>query len=192
MKHIHVGFKRRLMLPLLGIALCITVSTLFSSCAKDGATGTANVIYSDWFTPSTYVKDTVFGVWGFSYNKAAPEITAQMLDSSSVLVFGKLNGYNPVIWPTGQVSQLPITIIYLSGSTPYEDVWSALATVGNLKIRLIDDHNAYGSISNAHQFRYIIIPGGIAAARPAVGTTAPPNYAAMSYQQLCAKLNIPQ
>src|SRR5579859_2606030 len=35
-----------------------------------GATGTANVIYSDWFTPGSYTKDTVFGTYGFYYDKA--------------------------------------------------------------------------------------------------------------------------
>ena len=177
-----------------------------------GATGSANVIYSAWFTPSAYVKDTVFGTWGFTYTKAVAEITQPVLDSGVVLTFGKLDGYVTSIWPTSQVAQLPITILYMDGSTPVNDTWSALATLGQLKIQLQDDHNVYGSISNLHQFRYIIIPGGkrsvSAAITPGIqnGHSAEmntaaynaavqdvvDNYAKMSYEEVCEKLNIPR
>jgi hypothetical protein len=78
-----------------------------------------------------------------------------------VLVYGKLDGYVTSIWPTNQVSQLPIVITYDSNSTAQIDTWSALATVGNIEITLVNNTNVYGSISNAHQFRYVIIPGGV-------------------------------
>ena len=81
-----------------------------------GATGTANVIYSDWITPATYTKTTVFGTTVFSYSIVASKITQDILDKGTVLVYGKLNGYNPVIWPADQVSVLPIAITYMSGT----------------------------------------------------------------------------
>ncbi|MFI5162226.1 MAG: hypothetical protein ACHQHN_13180 [Sphingobacteriales bacterium] len=126
-----------------------------------GATGTANVIYSDWYTPSSYTKDTIFGTYHFYANKAASKITQAILDNGSVLVYGKLDGYTPVIWPTNQVSELPIAITYMDGATANIDTWSALVTPGNVRIDLASSLNAYGGISNAHQFRYVIIPGGV-------------------------------
>jgi len=77
------------------------------------------------------------------------------------VVYGKLNGYNPVIWPTDQVSQLPIAINYMSGTTPNLDTWSAVYSVGIVRISLTSSINAYTNISNAHKFRYVIIPGGV-------------------------------
>lgn len=126
-----------------------------------GATGTANVLYSDWFTPSSYTQTTIFGTIHFDADKAATGITQAILDNGTVLVYGKLDGYNPIIWPTAQVSTLPIEITYMSGTTQNIDSWSALITLGNVRIDLASSSNAYGSISNAHQFRYVIIPGGV-------------------------------
>ena len=126
-----------------------------------GATGTANVIYSNWYTPATYTKTTIFGTVNFTADIPATKITQAILDNGAVVVYGKLNGYNPVIWPTDQVGQLPIAINYMSGTTPNLDTWSAAYTVGNITISLTSSTNAYGSISNAHQFRYVIIPGGV-------------------------------
>ena len=126
-----------------------------------GDPGTANVIYSDWYTPTTYTQTTIFGTKNFATDIAATKITQAILDKGVVVVYGKLNGYNPIIWPTDQVSQLPIGISYMNGTTPNLDTWSALCTVGNVRITLTSSINAYGSISNAHQFRYVIIPGGV-------------------------------
>ncbi len=137
-----------------------------------GPTGTANVIYSDWVTPATYTKTTVFGTFHFTADIAASKITQAVLDQGTVIVYGKLDGYNPVIWPTAQVSPLPIVISYMSGTTPNIDTWSALCTVGNVNIDLTSSINAYGSISNAHQFRYVIIPGGV----HTLGSINPRNY----------------
>jgi len=175
-----------------------------------GATGTANVIYSDWFTPASYTKDTVFGTYGFYYDKAASAITQQVLDSGTVLTFGKLNGYNTLIWPTAQVSQLPIVVTYQIGGTVYNDTWSALITPGNLRVQFIDDKNFYNGISNTHKFRYIVIPGGVHASSssptlqnghssPVQGASVEgaasrqrPDYAHMPYAELCQRLGIPQ
>jgi hypothetical protein len=138
-----------------------------------GATGTANVIYSDWITPASYTKTTVFGTDHFSANIAASKITQSILDNGTVIVFGKLDGYTTTIWPTSQVSPLPISITYqLGGTTIYNDTWSALVTLGNIQIDFVDNQNYYSSISNAHQFRYIIIPGGV----HTLGSINPKNY----------------
>lgn len=182
------------------------------SCKKGdtgpaGAAGTANVIYSNWFTPGMYTKDTVFGIYQFYFNDTASRITQKLLDSGVVITFGKLDGYNPSVWPANQVAAMPITITYLQGSTIYNDTWSALATPGNLRIQFVDDQNFYNSISNAHQFRYVIIPGGVSTAnasvRPGLQTgngvlpsasdidVVRKNFQQMSYGEICQRLNIP-
>ncbi|MEO6630153.1 MAG: hypothetical protein ABIN13_00485, partial [Mucilaginibacter sp.] len=137
-----------------------------------GDPGTANVIYSDWYTPSTYTKTTIFGTINFIADIPATKITQAILDKGAVFVYGKLDGYNPVIWPTDQVSQLPIAINYMSGTTPNLDTWSGLCTVGSLRITLTSSTNAYSGISNAHQFRYVIVPGGV----HTLGAVDPKNY----------------
>jgi len=180
----------------------LSVGVLFISCSKQGPvgptgatgaqgpvgpagpkgdTGTANVLYSAWFTPPSYTKDTVYGIYGFNYNKPVSALTQNILDNGTILVFGKLDGYVTSIWPAGQIAQMPITITYLLGSTIYYDTWSALATLGNIRIRFVDDKNFYGSISNSHQFRYIIIPGGVSS------NSLPPDY-----KTLCEKFHIPE
>ena len=164
------------------LVLTAAVMLFASSCGKDGAvgpqgpigatgptgptgstgaTGSANVIYSAWVTPATYTKDTIFSTYHFYANIAATKITQAILDHGTVIVYGKLDGYTTTIWPTDQVSALPIAITYEEGATTYTDTWSSLVTLGNVKIDFVDDKNLYGSISNAHQFRYVIIPGAV-------------------------------
>ncbi|AXY73754.1 hypothetical protein D3H65_07085 [Paraflavitalea soli] len=147
-----------------------------------GPAGTANVIYSEWFTPNPYIKDTVFGIWGFKYNKAAPAITQQVLDSGSVLTYGKLLGYNPSVWPANTVQQMPIEITYNQGGVT-TDTWSARLSPGNLQIRFVNDRNIYTSIATQHQFRYIIIPGG---------NKAGARVARQSYEEVCRTYGIPE
>lgn len=163
------------------IAMLCTTSCKKGDTGPEGPAGTANVIYSEWFKPNPYIKDTVFSIWGFKYNKAAPGITQKILDSGTVLTFGKLLGYTPSVWPANQVAQLPITLTYNTGGTQV-DTWSALASPGNLRIRFTNDHNFYTSINMAHEFRYIILPGGIAGARTA----------RMTYADICKQYNIPE
>lgn len=163
------------------LTVFILTGTLAMFSCKKGDDGTANVYYSEWFTASPWTKDTVFSVYGFKYNQAAPMISKEMLDSAAILTFAKLSGYNPLVWPTGQVGQLPINLTYQQGSI-MTDTWSAYATEGNLRIRFVNDKNYYGSISTAHQFRYIIIPGG----KKVNGRMAQP-----TYEEICRQYNIP-
>jgi hypothetical protein len=166
------------------VAVCVL---FFASCKKgdDGPPGTANVRYSAWFTASPWKKDTIFGIYGFNYIKAAPDITQNILDSGVVLTFGKLLGYNQLVWPAGQVAQLPINLTYIQGQT-VTDTWSGSATLGNIKIRFVNDNNIYNVIATNHQFRYVIIPGGVAA------TTGRSSLTSLSYEEICRRYNIPE
>ena len=198
----------------------VIVLSLFAVSCKKGDTGpaggkgpvgSANVIYSAWFTPAAYIKDTVFGIYGFNYDKATTDITQSIVDSGTVITFGKLDGYTTVIWPTQQVSALPIAITYMAGSSPNIDTWSALVTAGNLRIRLVSSLNQYGSISTAHQFRYIVIPGGVkstASLKPGEEVSGNGNtlnmsgnsflndvilhHQSMGYLEICQRLGIPE
>jgi hypothetical protein len=176
---------RNMLIPCLFL---MTLPMMMNSCKKGdtGPAGTANVIFSDWFTATPWTKDTVFDVYGFNYSKSAPDITQNVLDSGTVIVYGKLKGYNTLIWPTNNVGQLPIVINYKfsSGGITYTDTWSAFLSAGQVKIRFVNDQDYYGSIANTHQFRYVIIPG----AKKATAS----NYAHMSYEEVCQELKIPQ
>lgn len=174
--------KKALSVLIIPAALLLAVT----SCKKgdtgpQGEPGTANVQFSPWFKPPSYKRDTVFGIWGYNHTQAAPGITKAVLDSGTVLTFGKLLGYNATVWPTGQVAQLPITVNYMQG-TLQTDTWQAYASVGSLRIRFTNDNNLYTSITTQHEFRYIIIPGGAPGAR----------MASLSYSELCRKYNIPE
>lgn len=157
-----------------------------------GATGTANVIYVSWFTPSSYEATTIFGITHFTHSEAAPELTQEVLDNGVVLVYAKLLGYNILLWPADQVGQLPITLTYTTSSTEY-DTWSAFASVGNLTIDFLNSINHYSSIITKHQFRYVVIPGGVAASDG--GRVASYDLArlqAMPYEDAMAALGIPE
>lgn len=185
-------------------SLITIAAAIFSSCTKEGpagpagpqgqtgatgatgATGTANVIYSDWFTPSSYTATNGFGgIKNIDFTQAAPGITQDVLDKGVVLTYGKLNGYSSSIWPANQVAKLPILVNYISGGVTQTDTWSAFETAGSLRINFVNNTNLYGSISNSHSFRYVIIPGGNAASR-----TANPDL--NDYNAVCEFYNIPK
>jgi hypothetical protein len=161
-----------------------------------GPAGSANVIYSDWFTPNPYVLTTVFGMKNFDFNQAAPGISQDILDKGEVLVYGKLLGYVPSIWPAGQVSKLPISLTYISGSQQ-TDTWSGYATAGNLRINFVNSANLYTSISTSHTFRYILIPGGVSGSTANLVSnskqkSAKVDFKSMTYEQVCDYLKIPK
>jgi hypothetical protein len=172
----------------LRILLTLTVSSLLIISCKKGDTGpagppgTANVIYSEWFRPATYRKDTIFGIWGFNYDRADPKITQQLLDSGTVLTFGKLLGYNTAVWPANRISQLPILLNYVQSGGVNLDTWSAFITPGNLRIKFVNNRNEYNVIATQHEFRYIIIPGG-----QSLTGRGP-----VSYEEVCRKYGIPE
>jgi len=163
-----------------------------------GPAGTANVIYSGWFGPGTgggtaWAGAIQFGTQTNFVDKAAPGITATMMTQGAILVYGRLNGYNVAIWPTNNVSQLPVTVQYVSG-TSQVDTWRGEASVGNLRINFQNSGNLYlpAGMGLAHEFRYVLIPGGVAGGRgagPYMGYTEQ-QLRSMSYQDVCSAFNI--
>ena len=130
-------------------------STLLS-CKKE-KTVIAPIAHSEWITPNAYIKTTIFGTIHFTYDIAAPEITADVLNNATVLVYGRLSGYSETIWPKNQVSSMPIVLNYMQGAAQI-DTWSALANEGKIRIDMTNSTNLYGSIAVTHSFRYVVIP----------------------------------
>lgn len=128
-----------------------------------GPVGTANVIYSDWVNILSWKTSIIFDTYHFYYDIAASKITQAILDKGAVIVYGKLNGYNPTIWPTDNVAVMPILISYknISSGPINTDIWSAITSLNNIRIDFVNDQNYYTSIANNHLFRYVIIPGGV-------------------------------
>jgi hypothetical protein len=115
-----------------------------------GDTGTANVIYSEWDSTLTG-PDSYWSV---------PAITQGVLDSSVILVFGNQNGF---------VFQLPFDNVNGSGFYVNDDF-----SVGKIYIYCGTGYNL-----GDFQFRYVIIPGGVAATS-----------AHLNYQQITSLFNI--
>ncbi len=125
---------------------------------QDGQDGNANVMSSDWFTPSSYALSTGFrGTNLLDHDQSVAEITQDIIDTGVVLVYGNLDGYVTSIWPLNQIALLPIVVTY-GTSAAQIDTWTAMLSVGNIKIRFINNNNLYTSLAASHKFRYIIIP----------------------------------
>lgn len=136
------------------------------STGAQGVPGTANVIYSDWFTSGFW--SGTFGSWYVDRN--APQLTQAVLDRGVVLAYAKLVGLNSNL-------VLPLPATGLQGSTYWNFFINGVGT-----IRFITDFA--GTPSNLNQFRYLIIPGGISG-----GRAAAVNYA--NYEEVKAYYNLP-
>ncbi|MFT3750234.1 MAG: hypothetical protein QM768_18095 [Agriterribacter sp.] len=174
-----------------------------TGCKKDGKQGeqgppgTANVRYSEWFTPAQYQSNMVFGIRNFSFDKPVTEISQAIIDSGTVLTFGKMLGYSSSIWPVDRTAQLPILLTYVQSGTSQTDTWSAFVTPGNLRINFTNSVNTYTAIATTHQFRYIIIPGGQKVGKSSNGKSISlkqreSNFNQLSYQEICRMFNIPE
>ncbi len=142
---------------------------------QQGQTGTANVIYSDWIEGGfeTDISD------GFdTFLITAPEVTQTILDTGVILVFANSN--------TNTIYQLPVTF-FLNLN---ENYWFRVINVGTINIGVegVEGNNAIGNPFLNNQFRYIIIPGGVAAS----GKSSKIDYSKMSYKEIIAHFNIPE
>lgn len=126
-----------------------------------GDPGTANVIYSDWYTPIEPQPGIFSIIKDASYNISALKITQAILDHGTVMVYGRLNGYSATIWPTDQVAQFPIIITSRVSTLLEIDNWAAVCSVGNIHITLTDEIGSYRHNLSQNSFRYVIIPGGV-------------------------------
>ncbi|UTN05643.1 hypothetical protein L0669_06930 [Flavobacterium bizetiae] len=169
--------------------LLVAISTI--SCSSDdgtdgangvdgqagpaGATGTANVIYSAWITAPTAVAETIDGTSGMSTTINAPQLSEDILAKGTILVY--------VSFGTGTY-----TLPYTSTAGGFVNTITAISTVKKIKLfRFRHDAGGTVNLPTTLSWRYILIPGGVAAA---TSKTAKPDYAKMSYEEVCAHFNI--
>jgi hypothetical protein len=141
------------------------------------ATGTANVIYSAWLTAPVAAVESVDGTSGMSTSLVAPELTEDILSKGTVLVY--------VSFGSGSFS-LP----YTSTAGGFVNTITAISSLKKIKLfRFRHDQAATVNIPTSLNWRYILIPGGVAAT---TSKTAKIDYSKMSYQEVCAHFNIQQ
>lgn len=141
---------------------------------QQGETGTANVIYSDWIDGG-FETDIADGFDAF--NITAPEVTQTILDSGVILVFAKSN--------SNTVYPLPVTFFL----TLNENYWYRVISLGiiSVGVEAVENNNAIGNPFLNNQFRYVIIPGGVAASgKSSIG------FSKMTYEEVVAYFDIPE
>jgi len=144
---------------------------------EQGPTGTANVIYSAWMTAPTAAAETVDGTSGMSTTLNAPELSADILSKGTVLVY--------VSFGSGTFS-LP----YTSTAGGFVNTITAVSSLKKIKLfRFRHDQGGTVNLPTSLSWRYILIPGGVAAA---TSKMAKVDYSKMTYEEVCAHLNIQQ
>lgn len=157
-----------------------------------GPAGTANVIYSAWISDAVAANwadtsMTLFGTTVRRRNVTAPGVTQAILDQGVVLAYarGSAVGANNAPVP------LPFSFFF----TPSTLQVGYLPALGRIIFYI--SNLSTGVAPNTFwggDFRYVIIPGGVAGGRSAgIGGT---NYTAsdfrnMSYEQICQVFNLP-
>ena len=194
------------------IPLALAFSAILFSCQKEGPagaigpagpagppgptgpTGSANVIYSPWFTPATnggWVDSSINGVAAQKkFNKSAPGVTLNMLNTGVILGYMKLNP-DGAGGTTTSVRPLP----YVNPGTA--TAFFMLPYVGSITFAQVSTANpgvAVSASSSSLEFRYVIVPGGTAGGRmmnaPASGYSSS-ELRTMSYEQIAKLFNIP-
>lgn len=118
-----------------------------------GPEGTANVIYSEWIALSELEAAEDTTVLGRTYRKfdiPASDLTQEIIDMGTILVYFRLNG---------AVLQLPTTF---GGSNPIYITFSPFQP-GVLSILSQNLDNTPTGLNLDIEIRYILIPGGVAA-----------------------------
>jgi hypothetical protein len=160
-----------------------------------GPAGTANVIYSPWTNFAAASWSAPSGgnpINERNYNIAAPGVTATMIDRGLVVTYVKT--------PAGNTYSLPVIFFYNAGPAVQQYLDSRLF-VGQIQLRFFNVSSITdpGTIDAPAQYRYILIPGGVAGGRSANGEKeveirgqiyTETELKSMSYQQLCSLLNI--
>ncbi len=153
--------------------LAFTV-VLFTACSKDGEKGdigetgpagpagppgTANIIYSDWFSPTAW---TGTGTQFSNFVKAAPGITDAIRTNGTILAFAQFVSDGTNIRP------LPATTI----NGAFLTHWSFFSNaVGSLTFTCFGENGSVMTPSTSNKYRYVIIPGGVLGGRMMPGAT---------------------
>lgn len=139
-----------------------------------GATGTANVIYSAWLTAPAAVAETIDGTSGMSTSINAPELSEDILAKGTILVY--------VSFGTGTY-----TLPYTSTAGGFVNTITAISTAKKIKLfRFRHDAGGTVNLPVSLSWRYILIPGGVAATTKIAKT----DYSKLSYEEVCARFNV--
>jgi len=147
-----------------------------------GPAGTANVIYSPWVTVNA-ADWTGNGTADQSKTLTAPGVTVAIRDQGVILVYAQYNGL---------VRPLPFNDISTTNPVQF-DFYSP--AVGQILLRAYRPSGGFSLIPI--QFRYVLIPGGVAGGRGKMAEINGTVYTeselqAMSYAQICGLLHIAQ
>lgn len=151
---------------------------------EDGEDGNAIVLASDWF-PLTFEKTLVSGLAHFNSDKAVPEITAEIVEGGTVLVYGRLNGYTDRVWPRDKVAQFPITLMYNSLGNTQINIYKALISEGNIQFNITENYDIHDGQGPANRFRYVIVPSNMTS-----GKSPRPDFKKMSYDEVIDYLGL--
>lgn len=177
--------QTKLMKGLVIFAL-LSLFTLACSKPEDGApgltgpagpAGTANVIYSEWASAPAATSTTIDGTLGNTTSIAVPQLTQEILNQGTVMVYGK---FSTTIFP------LP----YVSTAGGSANTLTFYPELNSIKLfRFKHDGSGGVSIPTSLQFRYIIIPGGTPVP---TGKQAKLFFNKMTYSEMCHYLQIPE
>ncbi|HEY0273685.1 MAG TPA: hypothetical protein VGC22_10910 [Chitinophaga sp.] len=118
-----------------------------------GATGTANVIYSDWIYATNFVDSIVDNSNVKVGHLYAPGLSNEMLSNGAVQVYFTFGTGIFVLPYTSFAGGKPNTINYFPG------LQKIIIT------RFTHDNSKSVNLSTLLQYRYILIPGGVAGGR---------------------------
>ena len=154
-----------------------------------GPAGTANVIYAPWASSANWNLENFFGKTVRRNTRSAPGITQSILDQGVVLVYGRFN-------VNAGVFTVPYTAFNITQSVM--QIIDARLVLNNIDLRFYNDadNNDPGTLSGT-EFRYVIIPGGVAGGRSAEKTCeingryyTENDLKSMSYSSVCSLLHI--
>jgi hypothetical protein len=183
-----------------GIFFLALIACLIPACKKGdtgpaGATGPAgpagspNVMYSSWVYATGFNDSTIDNSSLKVGYVAAPAIVDSILQKGLVLVYFTYGGGTFTLPYTSNAGGKPSTISF----TPM---------LGKILVyRFTHDNSNSIALSTQLQYRYIIVPGGVATSsfteatkqvHVSVMENGAPDYSQMSYEEVCNALHIQQ
>lgn len=166
----------------------LVIAMITISCSSDdgadgadgaqGPAGTANVIYSAWISAPAGTPETIDGTSGLSTSIAAPQLTADIMEKGTILVYMSFGSATNTF-----------TLPYTSTAGGFTNTITAIASLNTIKLFRFKHANDGTTVSlpATLKWRYVLIPGGVAASN---SKKVNPDYSKMSYEEVCAYFNI--
>ena len=143
---------------------------------EQGEPGTANVIYSEWV--DTALGNAIAGS-SQSFTINAPEIDANILNFGTVLVFGRRLEILP--GPVVNITVYALPIVF--GAARQQSYFFVVNNSNQIMITVQanEEGESVGDGTFLEQYRYVIIPGGVASSGKSFSTA---DYKNMSYEEV--------